>query len=73
MLNRRDVLQKCIARRQNDFGDRNLRREHSGTTLNQPRVIWSIDVSPDGKQAAVVYSSVERFLKINHLIIVEPG
>ena len=47
--------------------------KHSGTILNQPGVIWSVDVSPDGKQAAAVYTSAERFLKINHLIIVGPG
>ncbi len=37
------------------------------TIPKQPGVIWSVDVSPDGKQAAVVYTSPERFLDINHL------
>ncbi len=36
------------------------------TIPKQPGVIWSVDVSPDGKQAAVVYTSPERFLVINH-------
>ena len=39
------------------------------TIPKQPGVIWSVDVSPDGKQAAVVYTSAERFLDINHLIL----
>ncbi len=39
------------------------------TIPKQPGVIWSVDVSLDGKRAAVVYTSAERFLDINHLTL----
>jgi WD40 repeat protein len=40
------------------------------TLPKQPGVVWSVDVSPDGKQAAVVvYTSAERLVDINHLTL----
>ena len=33
----------------------------------QPGLVWSLDLSADGKQAAAVYRSAERFLDINHI------
>lgn len=35
----------------------------------QPGLVWSLDVSADGKQAAAVYRSTEHFLDINHLML----
>jgi WD40 repeat protein len=39
----------------------------SRTIAKQPGLVWSLDVSPDGKNAVVVYRSAESFLDINHL------
>ncbi|HEY1401884.1 MAG TPA: hypothetical protein VF953_09860 [Terriglobales bacterium] len=35
----------------------------------QPGLVWLLDVSADGKQAAAVYRSAERFLDINQLAL----
>jgi WD40 repeat protein len=44
---------------------------HTGKVLHalpkQPGLVWSLDLSADGKQAAAVYRSAERFLDINHI------
>jgi WD40 repeat protein len=39
------------------------------TIPKQPGLIWSLDVSTDGKEAAVVYRSAESFSDINHIIL----
>ncbi|HET9306089.1 MAG TPA: hypothetical protein VFO46_08695 [Candidatus Sulfotelmatobacter sp.] len=39
----------------------------SRTIAKQPGLVWSLDVSPDGKNAVVVYRSAESFLDVNHL------
>ncbi len=44
---------------------------HTGKVLRalpkQPGLVWSLDLSANGKQAAVVYRSAERFMDINHV------
>jgi WD40 repeat protein len=37
------------------------------TIGNQPGLAWSLVVSADGKQAAAVYRSAERFLDVDHI------
>jgi WD40 repeat protein len=39
------------------------------TIAKQPGLVFSLSLSPDGKNAAVVYRSAERFLDINHLAL----
>jgi WD40 repeat protein len=41
----------------------------SRTIPKQPGLVLSIDVSPDGKYAAVIYTSAECFFDINHLTL----
>jgi hypothetical protein len=43
----------------------------SRTMAKQPGLVFSLSVSHDGKHAAVVYRSAERFLDINHLRLLD--
>lgn len=45
----------------------------SRTIAKQPGLVFSLSVSPDGKHAAVVYRSAERFADINHLRLLDLG
>ena len=48
-----------------DAGSGNVLR----VLAKQPGVVWSLDVSADGKKAAAVYRVAERFNDINHLTL----
>lgn len=39
------------------------------TLTKQPGLILSLDISADGKQAAVLYGSAEHFFDVNHLML----
>jgi WD40 repeat protein len=39
----------------------------------QPGLILSLDVSPDGKQIAVIYGDADHFLTVNHLMLWDTG
>ncbi len=41
----------------------------SRTIPKQPGLVSSLDISPDGKHAVVIYRSAERFADINHLAL----
>jgi WD40 repeat protein len=41
----------------------------SSTIPKQPGLVSSLDISPDGKHAVVVYRSAERFADINHIAL----
>jgi WD40 repeat protein len=43
----------------------------SRTMAKQPGLVFSLSVSHDGKHAAVVYRSAERFMDINHLRLLD--
>ena len=43
----------------------------SRTIPKQPGLVFSLDVSPNGKHAVIVYRSAERFADINHLALLD--